>query len=112
MIYQLVFDRDIQTHEQKLTGNKRIIGIFQVRIYSKDVSGCTEHRENATFGLDCKLTLQRNSDKNVLSHGPAIGSPDADRVADIRAIGGKIHKSDISWYVPHFTPNISQKNYC
>ena len=48
-----------------------------------------------------KLTLQRNSDNHVLSH-PAQAIDAANL-----ALAGRVIIDDISWFVPHYTPSIS-----
>ena len=50
-----------------------------------------------------KLTLQRNSDNHVLSH-PAQAN-DAENLA----LEGRVIIDDISLYVPHYTPSISNQ---
>ena len=50
-----------------------------------------------------KLTLQRNSDNHVLSH-PA----QANDAANL-ALAGRFIIEDICWYVPHYTPSISNR---
>ena len=71
--------------------------------FLKNGFGFAGHQENATYGLRYKLTLQRSSDNHVLRY-PAK----ADGAANI-ALAGRV-RNNISWYAPHYTPNISQKN--
>ena len=71
--------------------------------FLKDVFGFAEHQDNCTFGLIYKLTLQKNSDNHVLSH-PAKAN-DAANVA----LAGRVFIDDISWYVPHYTPSLSNQ---
>ena len=52
--------------------------------------------------LKDKLTLQRNSDNHILSHS-------AGTKAENVALTGIVTIDDISWYVPHYTPNISNQ---
>ena len=68
----------------------------------KDVFCFAENRDDCTFGLGYKLTLQRNSDNHVLSH-----PPQANDAANL-ASAGRVFIEDLSWYVPHFT--LSVKN--
>ena len=63
----------------------------------KGVLGFAECQEKATFGLGYKLTLTRNKDDAVL-----------DKVAGIA--DARIKIDHIHWYVPHYTPSISQQN--
>ena len=63
----------------------------------KDVFGCAECQEKATDGLGYKLTLTRNKDKAVI-----------DKVAAIADARIKIDHNH--WYIPHYTPSISQQN--
>ena len=91
------FDRDRGRRRNELTNNKNIKGKFHVRIYLKDVFGFAEHQIKATYGLGYKLTLTRNSDNAVLNKADAINI-------------GKVKINAIEWYVPHYTPSMSQQN--
>ena len=86
-----------------MTNNKLTKENYQVRIYLKDVFGFAEHQDICTYGLSYKLTLQRNSDNHVLSH-PAQANAAANLVSAERVI-----IDDISLYVPHYTPSISNQ---
>ena len=55
----------------------------------------TMEKEKATHGLGYKLTLTRNSDNAVLN-----------KANDVNI--GKNKSIGIEWYVPHYTPSISQ----
>ena len=83
--------------------NKTTKGNCHVRIYLKDISGFAEHQDNCTYGLGYKLMLRRNSDNHVLGH-PA----QANNAANL-GLAGRVNKDDLSWYVPHYTPNISNQ---
>ena len=67
-----------------------------VRILLKDIFGFAKHQEKATFGLSYKLNLTRNKDEAVI-----------DKVAVI--VEAKIKIDHIHWYVPHYTPSMSQQ---
>ena len=86
-----------------MTNTKTTKGNYLVRIFLKDVFGFAEHQNKCTYGVGCKLTLQRNIDINVLSQ-PA-GANDAANLA----LAGRIIIDDISLYVPHCTPSISNQ---
>ena len=90
------FDRDRTRRRNELTNNKNVKGKYHVRIYLKDVFGFAEHQEKATYGLGYKLTLTRNNDNAVLNKANA--TPDA-----------KVKINAIEWYVPHYTPSMSQQ---
>ena len=90
------FDRDRTRRGKELTDNKNVKGKYHVRIYLKDVFGFAEHQEKATYGLGYKLTLTRNNDNAVLNKANA--TPD-----------GKVKINAIEWYVPHYTPSLSQQ---
>ena len=79
-----------------MTDNKRVKGKYHVRVMLKDVFGFAEHQEKATYGLGYKLTLTRNKDEAVI-----------DKVAGIAEARIKI--DHIPWYVPHYTPSMSQQ---
>ena len=94
------FDRDRGRRQRELTNNKNIKGKYHVRIYLKDVFGFSEQQEKGTFGLGCKLyklTLTRNTHNAVLGKSNAIDN-------------AKIKINAIEWYVPHYTPSITQQN--
>ena len=97
------FHSSIDAREKELTKNKTIKGKYHVIIFSKDVFGFAEYQDNCTHGLGSKLTLQRNSDNHVLSH-PA----QANSAANL-ALAGTVIVDDISVYVPHYTPSISNQ---
>ena len=63
----------------------------------KVIFGFAEHQEKATYGLRYKLTLTRITDNAVLNKGNEINN-------------GKIKINAIEWYVPHYTPSITQQN--
>ena len=86
-----------------MTNNKTTKGNFHVRIYLNDIFGFAEHQDNCIYGLDYKLTLQRNSDNDVVSH-PA-GASDAANVA----LAGRVIVDDLSLYLPHYTSNTSNQ---
>ena len=77
--------------------------MYHVTIYLKDVFGFAEHQDNCSYGLGFKLTAQRNSDKHVLSH-----SAQANDAANL-VLAGTVFIEDISWYVPHYSPSISNQ---
>ena len=90
------FDRDRGRRQRELSNNEIIKGKYHVRSMLKDVFGCAEHQEKATYGLAYKLTLTRNTDNSVLNK---------DNVINI----GKVKINAIGWYVPHYTPSISNQ---
>ena len=79
-----------------MTTNKNVNGKFRLRIMLKDVFGFAEHQEKATYGLGYKLTLTGNKDEAVIDK---VGG-----IADAR-----IKIDHIYWYVPHYTPSMSQQ---
>ena len=62
----------------------------------KDIFGFAEHQDKGTYGLGYKLTLTGNSDNAVLNKANATN------IAKIISI---------DWYVPNYTPSLSQKKY-
>ena len=91
------FDRDHGRRQRELTNNKNIKGKYHVRIYLEDVFGFAERQHKGTFGLGLKLTLTISTDNAVLNKGNAIDN-------------AKIKINAIEWYVPHYTPSITQRN--
>ena len=63
----------------------------------KVVFGVAEYQEKYSYGLGYISTLTRNKDDEVLSKAP--GNADAWNKID-----------NIHWYVPNFTPSISQQS--
>ena len=90
------FDRSSARRREEITTNKNVKGKFHLRIMLKDVFGFAEHQEKATYGLGYKLTLKRNKDEAVI-----------DKVAGIS--DARIKIDHIHWYVPHYTPSMSQQ---
>ena len=90
------FDRSMTRRRDEMTNNKRVKGKYHVRIMLKDVFGFAEGQEKATYGLGYKLTLTRNKDEAVI-----------DKVAGIA--DARIKIDHIHWYVPHYTPSMSQQ---
>ena len=69
----------------------------------KDSFGYTAYQGNCTYGLGYKLTLKSSCDNHVFSH-PA-GVNDAANLA----LAGRVIIEDLSWYIPHYTPSLSNK---
>ena len=90
------FDRSSARRREEITTNKNVKGKFLLRIMLKEVFGFAECHEKATYGLGYKLTLKRNKDEAVI-----------DKVAGIA--DARIKTDHIHWYVPHYTPSISQQ---
>ena len=90
------FDRDRNRTTGELSNNKNKKGIYQMRIYLKDIFGFAEHQEKATYGLGYKLTLTVNSDNAVLIKTNATAL-------------GKIKINSIEWYVPHYTASLKEQ---
>ena len=90
------FDRSMARRRDEMTNNKRVKGKYHIRIMLKDVFGFAEGQEKATYGLGYKLTLTRSKDEAVI-----------DKVAGIAEARIKI--DHIHWYVPHYTPSMSQQ---
>ena len=86
------FDRSRARRQDEMTDNKNVKGKYHL----KDVFGFAECQEKATYGLRYKLTLTRNKDDAVIDKSGGI--------ADARIKIDHIH-----WYVPHYTPSISQQ---
>ena len=98
------FHRSNGVRERKLTNNKQTKENYHVRIFFKDIFGFQEHQGDCTYGLGYKITLERNSDNHVLSHPAQVN--DAANLALVR----RVITDDISLYVPHSCPSISNQN--
>ena len=94
--FSIGFDRDRGRRQRELSNNEIIKGKYHVRIMLKDVFGFSELQEKATYGLGYKLTLTRNTDNSVLNKDNAIHI-------------SKVKINVIEWYVPHYTPSISNQ---
>ena len=90
------FDRDRNRRGDELTNNKNIKGIFHLRNMLKAIFVFAELQEKAGYRFGYKTTLPKIKDEVVLDKAPDI--------ADARV---NIHH--IQWYVPHYTPSISQQ---
>ena len=90
------FDRSRARRKDEITTNKNVKGKFHLRIMLKDVFGFVEGQGKATYGLGYKLTLTRNKDEAAIDKTAVI--------ADARIKIDHIH-----WYVPHYTPSMSQQ---
>ena len=97
------FHRSNESRERDSTNNGTTKGNYHVIVYLKNVVGFAEYQDNCTYGLGYKLTLQRNSDIRVLSHRAGVDK------AAILALAGRVIIGDISLYVPHYTPNLSNQ---
>ena len=69
----------------------------------KGIFGFVEHQDSCIYGLGYKIVLHRKSKNHVLGH-PAQAI-DAATVA----LAGRVILDNISWYVPHYTPSISNQ---
>ena len=96
MIYLLVLIVVLTEKKDELALNKSVKGNYYVRIMLKDIFGFAEHQEKATYGLCYKLNLTRHKEEAVI-----------DKVAGIAYARIKI--DHIHWYVPHYTPSMSQQ---
>ena len=90
------FDRDPNRRQRELTNNNNIKRKRHLRIMLKDILGSTEKQEKVTYGSVYKLTLTRISDNAVLNKDNAINNDEIKIIA-------------IEWYVPHYTPSITQQ---
>ena len=86
-----------------MTNIKTSKGNYQVRIHLKDIFGFAEHPDNSTYGLGYKLTLQRNSYNHITSNPAQANDPAKG------ALAGRVIMDDLSLYVPHYTPSISNQ---
>ena len=93
------FDRSPNRRKDELALNKSVKVKYHVRNMLKDIFGFAEHQEKATYGLGYKLILTGNKDEAVI-----------DKVAGIVDARIKIdHIHWYVWYVPHYTPSMSQQ---
>ena len=90
------FEWERRRRQRELTNNKNIKTKIHVRIMLKDVFGFSEHQEKANYGLGYQLTLTKNTDNSVLKKDNTINI-------------GKTKNNAMEWYIPHYTPNISNQ---
>ena len=90
------FDRSSARRREDMTTNKNVNAKFHLGIMLRYVFGFAEGREKVTYGLGYKLTLTSNKDEAVI-----------DKVAGIA--DARIKTDHIHWYVPHYTPSMSQQ---
>ena len=91
------FDRSRDRRHLQLTNNKNIKEKYRIRIMLMDKFGFAEHNEKGTYGIGYKLTLTRTTDNAVLNKGRATNN-------------AKNKINAIEWYVPHYTPSITEQN--
>ena len=91
------YHRDITIGERESIENKTTKQIYHVRTCFKEYFGFAGHQEKATFGWGKKLTVQRNSDNQVLSHRAGT---EATNLFLVR----RVVRQDIGWYVPLHAP--------
>ena len=91
------FGRIRDRRQRELTSYKTIKGKYNVRIYLKDIFRFADYQLKGTYGLGCILTLTRKNDSAVLNKDNAINN-------------AKIKINSIHWYVPRYTPGITQEN--
>ena len=92
------FDRDRGRKQRELTNIKIMKRKYHVRITLKEKLGFAEYQERGIYGygLGYILTLTGNIANAVLKKNNAIDN-------------GKIKINAIEWYVPHYTPSITQQ---
>ena len=90
------FDRDRNRRQRELSKNKNQEGKYHVRIMLRDIIGFAEQQERGTYGLGYKLTITRNSDISVSNEDNGINKT-------------KIKINITEWYVPQYTPSISNQ---
>ena len=89
------FEEAIAIRRQELTNHKTEKGTFFVRIKLKDLFGFAD-QEKITYGLGYTLTSKRNNNND-----PIIRTAAAD--------AAKVVVKDISWYLPHYVPNLENQ---
>ena len=89
------FEESTTIRRQELTNNKTEKGTFFVRIKLRDLFGFAD-QEKITYGLGYTLTLKRNTSNDVIIRGAGV---------DV----AKVVVKDISWYIPHYVPNIENQ---
>ena len=66
-----------------------------MRIKLRDLFGFAD-QEKITYGLDYTRTLRLNSSNNVIIRSAGVDT-------------AKVDVKDISWYIPHYEPNIENQ---
>ena len=89
------FEESTTIRRQELTNNKNEKGTFFVRIKLKDLFGFADE-EKITSGLGYTLTLKRNTNNDAILRGIAVDA-------------AKVVVKDISWYIPHYVPNLENQ---
>ena len=90
------FDLDRSRKQRELCINKTQKVKYHFRLYLKSRFGFAEQQEKANHGLGYKITITRNTDNAVLNKDNAINN-------------AKNRINAIEWYVPHYTPSISNQ---
>ena len=89
------FEESVAIRRQELTNNKTEKVTFFVRIKLRDLFGFAD-QEKITYGLDYTRTLRLNSSNNVIIRSAGVDT-------------AKVDVKDISWYIPHYEPNIENQ---
>ena len=89
------FEESTTIRRQELTSNKNEKGTFFVRRKLKDLFGFAD-QEKITYGLGYTLTLKRNNNNDAILRGNGVDA-------------AKIDIKDISWYIPHYVPNLENQ---
>ena len=89
------FEESVTVRRQELTNHKTVKGTFFVRIKLTDLFEFAD-QEKITYGLGYTPTLKRNNNND-----PIIRTADAD--------AAKVVVKVISWYIPHYVPNIENQ---
>ena len=89
------FEENTTIRRQKLSTNKTEKRTFFVRRKLKDLFGFAD-QEKITYGLGYALALKRYNNND-----PIIRTAAAD--------AAKVDVKDISWYFPHYVPNIANQ---
>ena len=89
------FEESTTIRRQELSNNKTEKGTFFVRRKLKDLFGFAD-QDKITYGLGYTLTLKRNTNNDVIIRGAGVDA-------------AKVVVKDISWYIPHYVPNLENQ---
>ena len=95
-VLSIGIDRNPDRRQRELINNKKRKGKYHNRIMLKNIFGFAEHQEKATYGFGHKLTSTGNKENSVLNKDSANNS-------------SKIEVITSEWYLPHYTPSVSQQ---
>jgi len=85
-------------------------GTFPFRVPLKHIFGFCDDYEKVVYGFKHRLTLVRKGDNDaIFKIGAVTAGPENIPPAIAEPDDGKVVLTNLSWYMPHVTPNLQEK---